>query len=189
MVESLHLPDTEVGRRTAKAYGDQNIIGWNALFRGFLASSWSYAQEEGYSNHSNSHLTEQDNPEAWSGRTIKWYFDIFLALWKSRCDTQHGVTPEEQQNKNSLRADRAIRRLYEQGKLLSQAEQICFRDPIETILAKPVADKEHWGQQTELFLPGARRRDKQRKDNGLSAITNFFSRRATPLSDRPDGDR
>ena len=47
-VESLQLPDTDVGRLTGKAYVEQTQLGWNVLFRGFWTVSWREAQESVY---------------------------------------------------------------------------------------------------------------------------------------------
>jgi len=107
-VESLNLPDSEVGKLAAAAYNDQTILGWHALFRGFRASSWRTAQEEVFRNYPRYKLDKQDTGEAWSGRTITWFFDLFETLWKQRCDIQHGTTPEEQEQVRSVLADRAI---------------------------------------------------------------------------------
>jgi len=66
-VESLNLPDSEIGKLAAAAYNDQTILRWHALFRGFRASSWRTAQEEVFRNYPRYKLDKQDTGEAWSG--------------------------------------------------------------------------------------------------------------------------
>ena len=64
-LESLDLPDTAIGRLTARAFTDQTSLGWNVLFRGFWASSWRLAQEEQFSQYSS--RERQDTGKQWAG--------------------------------------------------------------------------------------------------------------------------
>ena len=87
-VESLNLPDTEVGRLTKRAYTEQSALGWNVLFRGFWATSWRLAQEEQY--RSKQCHEKQDTGEQWSARVQMWFIELFESLWGLRNEDQHG---------------------------------------------------------------------------------------------------
>ena len=58
-VESLHLPDTEVGRLTAAAYSDQSILGWQRLLSGIPGLFLAHSTGRGF----------PQSPKAQAGRT------------------------------------------------------------------------------------------------------------------------
>lgn len=173
-VESLLLPDTEVGRLTAKAYVEQTQLGWNVLFRGFWTVSWRAAQEAVY--RARTIREPSDNGEAWIGRAISWFFELFESIWTLRNKVQHGDTPEEERQIRSAAADRAIQRLFDMGRDLSHCERHPFRLSMEDILAKNLAEKELWVKLTEAYLPKAFRRQKERDQKGQRTVDEFFHR-------------
>ena len=173
--EELELPNSEIGRLTAVAYDDQTTIGWHTFFRGFWASSWRLAQEEAY-RVAPWRKDQYDTGQSWSSRTIRWFLDLFETVWHCRCKTQHGGTKEEQLLARSETADRSIRRLYDDGKNLSHIEQALFCDEMDALLAKPLADKEHWVQQVNRQLPKALRRDEKLLSKRQHAITKYLVR-------------
>ena len=174
-VESLNLPDTEVGRMTARAYKEQSDLGWNVLFRGFWAKSWRLAQEEQY--RQKKCCERQDTGEQWSTRVQMWFIDLFEALWGLRNVDQHGCDAETERLVRVSKCERAIRRLYDKGKDMDDCECHPFRDPIDDLLSKQVNDQELWVLQTEQYLPKALRRMKHRARNKQRAMTEFFPRR------------
>ena len=174
-LESLNLPDTEVGRLTARAYTEQSALGWNVLFRGFWAKSWRLAQEAQYRLKKCSE--RQDTGEQWSVRVQLWFIELFEALWGLRNEDQHGCDVDTERLIRVAKCERAIRRLYDKGKDLDHCESHPFRDPIDDLLSKPVIDQELWVLQTEQYLPKALRRMKHRARNKQRAMTEFFSLR------------
>jgi len=163
-VESLQLPDSDVGRLTGKAYVEQTQLGWNVLFRGFWTVSWREAQESVYEARPIREPT--DTGAAWIIRAISWFFALFESVWELRNKDQHGESPEEDRRIRSVTADRAIRRLYDVGRDLSHCER--------HLLAKNLAEKELWVQLTEAFLPKAFHRQRERDKTGQRTITEFF---------------
>jgi len=63
-----------------------------------------------------------------------------------------------------------------------------FFDSVETILAKPLVDQEHWVQQTKRHLPAALRRDQDRVAKRQHAITKYFQDREMARQDGVAGD-
>jgi uncharacterized membrane protein len=170
----LDLPDTELGRLTAIAYTEQTHLGWSSFLRGFRATSWRKAQDVEYRNLLPGIRGQQDNGENWSGQTTLWFIHLFEKVWIQRNGTQHGVTPEDILRQRTALADLAIRRLYQAGETLSDAERQPFRHSLSTMLAKPFAIKESWVQQTDRKMPSARWRDKKRAKKKWPAITSHF---------------
>ena len=179
-VESLDLPDDEVGRLTRQAYIDQTALGWNVLFRGFWSESWIYAQEAQFQQYRS--RDRQDSGDRWAGKAQRWIFSIFELIWGLRNADEHGAEPETQQLIRLAKCERSIRRLYLQGEALPLHERHCFRDEMEVLLARPVSEQELWISTRVGFLYRAIRRVKSRKETNQPAITEYFSVRPHPWS-------
>ena len=171
-VESLNLPETEVGRLTAQAFSEQSALGWNVLLRGFWSQSWRQAQEAQFRH--NRFLERQDTGEQWSAKAQLWFIDLFESLWGLRNEDQHGVDSDTERLVRATKCERAIRRLYAKGAGISYCESHPFRYPVEDLLNKPVTDQELWILQTERYLPKAFRRIRDRGRDRQHAITEFF---------------
>ena len=182
---SLQVPTSRVGRLIAQAYEEQAALGWGSLFRGFLSASWRAAHDAflveraklGYK------LSNNDDGERWSGRLIRWFFDLFESVWKLRNKVQFGASPEDQLRIRTATADRTIRRLFTQSVALPHDEQYPFRESIATVLDKLVSDKERWIELTTKFLIKAFGRVKKRADNQQRSITEFYSAVADATND------
>ena len=180
-LDSLNVPtSSKVGRLIRQAYAEQVSLGWGRVFRGFLSASWR-AAHEAFLVERKRHgcrVADYDDGERWSGRLIRWFFDLFDSVWKLCNKVQFGDKPEDQLRIRSAQADRAIRRLFNQSAALPHAEQYPFREPMASVLAKHVSDKERWIALTSKFLVKALARVKKCADTNQRAITEFFS--ATP---------
>jgi hypothetical protein len=171
-LESLNLPDTEAGRWTARAYSEQSALGWNVFFRGFWSTSWRFAQDAYF--HTVPIRSKVDNAEVWTGRALAWFFALFDAIWRVRCDDVHGAGPAQQRAIRLAKCERAIHRLYQSAEDLPHSERHPFRAPMETVIQCTASEQELWITQTEKYLRGAFRRVKIRAATNQSAITDFF---------------
>ena len=171
-VETLNLPETDVGRLTAQAYLEQSALGWNVLVRGFWSHSWRLAQEAQFKQLLT--LERQDTGDRWSARLQLWFIDLFESLWGLRNEDQHGVDADTERLIRVTKCERAIRRLYAKGADLPYCESHPFRFPIDQLLTRPVTDQELWILQTERYLPKVFRRIRDRARTKQRAITEFF---------------
>ena len=174
-VELLNLPNTTIGRLTARAYVEQSQLGWNVLFRGFWSHSWRLAQEAQFRTQLTREM--QDTGDRWSVRVQMWFIDLFESLWTLRNEDQHGKDVDTERIIRVSKCERAIRRLYDKGEKMPYWERHPFRAPIEQLLSKPVTDQELWILQTERYLPKALRRIKNRGRDMQHAMTKYFPRR------------
>ena len=171
-VESLGLPDDEIGRLTRQAYLEQTDLGWNVLFRGFWTKSWRHAQEAQFQKYRS--RERQDSGDQWAGKAQLWIFSIFELIWGIRNATEHGAEPETQRLIRLAKCERSIRRLYLQGEALPHHERHCFRDEMEVLLARPVSEQELWISTTIGFLYRALRRVKSKKVTNQPTITEYY---------------
>ena len=175
-VQSLDLPDTQVGKFVEKAYHEQGLIGWNLLFRGFWSKSWRLAQETALIEVPNRSFT--DNGESWARLVQKWFFDLFEEVWSLRNVVQHGrdITAQEEIRHKQLSI--TVRRLYRQGSKLPFTERLPFQEDLESLLSRPARDLEHWVNLTTSFLPNAYRRVSNSISNQTSLDVFFKSSHA-----------
>ena len=120
-------------------------------------------------------ILDHDDDERWSGRLIRWFFDLFESIWKLRNKVQFGDEPEAQIRIRSATADRAIRRLFAQGAHLPRAGQYPFRKTIVSVLGKQISEKERWIELRTKHLVKALVRVLRRTEAQQHAITEFFS--------------
>ena len=172
-IESLSLPDSVFGRLVAQAYTEQSSLGWNVLLRGFWTKTWRAAQDMEFQR-----ITcreRQDNGERWAGRAQLWFYDLFEYIWGLRNADEHGSDAETERLIRRTKCERAIRRLYTRGSDLPPVERHPFRDSMEDLLARSIADQELWITKTEACLQKAFQRARARPP-GQTALTQFFAR-------------
>jgi hypothetical protein len=172
-VESFTVSDDEIGNLTLRAYVEQSALGWNCFYRGFLTSTWRAAQEEYWRKTGKRDCFATG--ESWSGKVQLWIFDLFSQLWDLRNSAEHGDDIFMQRQIRRNKCERTIRRLYARSVELPEGETYPFRDPLESLLQRPVTDQELWIHKTVPFLRLAFRRAKKRKGKKQRAITEFFT--------------
>jgi hypothetical protein len=172
-LESLKVSDDAVGDHIREAYSEQISLGWNVFIRGFWTKSWRLAQEEYWAR------TGKPDPfatgESWSGKVQGWFFDFVSYVWDLRNAAEHGEDVHAQRQIRLNQCERTIRRLYARSLDLPDGETYPFREPIQTLLDRPVNDQELWIQKTVPFLRLAFRRAKKRNKTKQRAITEFFN--------------
>jgi hypothetical protein len=128
---TLLLPDTILGHLVAKAYREQNDLGWNVLFGGFWTLSWRLAQEEAFRTMRS--RERQDTGEQLAAKAQIWYYNLFNFIWGLCNADKHGADVDTQRLIRISKCERAIRRLYDKGKELPYGER--KREGIQPILA------------------------------------------------------
>jgi hypothetical protein len=182
--EALNLSDNDAGKQIRAAYQEQTDLGWNVFFRGFWSSGWRLAQDEHWKRVGKS--CSFDTGESWAGKAQLWFFDFFHQLWNARNANEYGEDIFTQRQIRLAKCEKTIRRLYLRSTELPEGEMHPFREPIETLLARPVADQELWIGQTVPFLRLATRHATKRSKAKQRAITEFYHLKSgAPLSSVP----
>jgi hypothetical protein len=83
-IDTLLLPDTELGRLITQAYSEQSDLGWNVLFRGFWTETWRKAQELELRHMRGREM--MDTGERWAAKAQMWFYDLFeLIMVPTKC--------------------------------------------------------------------------------------------------------
>ena len=171
-VNTLLLPETQLGRMVARAFQEQSALGWNVLFRGFWTTTWRQAQELSITNMRDRNFN--NTGERWAAKAQLWYYDLFELIWGIRNEVEHGADIDTQRLIWLSKCERAIRSLYDKGEDLPFAEWHPFRELLEDLLMQTVLNQELWITKTGGYLEKAFKRAMARP-SGQTAITSFFA--------------
>jgi hypothetical protein len=151
-------------QRLSKAIEEQQLIGWDMAFRGFLSSTWLQAQ---HSEHPKSSIIGLRNQ--WIKPVIQAIWKVSLSHWEARNGTLHSNQAQAQQIRESS-IDAKVRTQYTNKAIFATADQVLFNVPLEIHLKKSSRDKRHWLSLVAHYHPTtiARRHGNQ------PLITQFF---------------
>ena len=87
--ERQELPNDRMGLIIARAWEEQEEIGWEQLVKGRISKKWGMAQNIYYQSHPDLRNQKRYSQKSWEKRTIKSLVEISLGLWKDRCEILH----------------------------------------------------------------------------------------------------
>jgi len=148
-VTSLHATQLEE---------DQKTIGRDRLIEGWIPVSWRLEQEQFWS-----HIRTHKSSKRWTSELIKKFWDVAWDLWDQHNEALH----TEAANRDLLdsQANNQICEVYQQGTTTLPRDALALlREPIDTLLQKPLATKLLWLQSIQ-----ATQECKCRHDHGVMA--------------------
>jgi hypothetical protein len=160
-------------------FRNQSLIGWNHILYGRFTKTW----------HNHLYDNQSDNV-LWITYTIKAIWHSVYQIWKTRCQTNHGSSTDDQHKRKLLILEPKVKYLYDQQEELPSEEQYIFNINIEELLTKPITTIKTWVQKATLRIKcvKSRLKAKRRKVNLKSVhIHPFFTTRRfiTPHPKKP----
>ena len=131
---------TETGNLAIhQALAEQDVIGWNNLFNGFISSQWKIIQQK-YLRE----IGSMKSPILWISRFQRRIWEIPWALWQHRNGFLHndGTTIHFQETvaiNNEIRAEYGIR-----GGDLPVSYLHLFQHPIEVLIKQSIFSRCEW---------------------------------------------
>ena len=120
-----------------RAMRDQEDIGWQFAFRGYLSVQWVQAQQ---GEHSRS--TETGIRQKWLKAVIRAIWDVTSALWEERNNILHSTSDNVQIRDSSVNSK--IRKLYSIKELFASSDFVLFDEPLEERLLHTLREKKQW---------------------------------------------
>jgi hypothetical protein len=159
-----------------RLFRQQSLIGWDHILKGRLTKQWSICQNRfaGTSQGINT-----------IGKLVATVFTQILILWKTRCDAQHGATQLDIDNKLKFHLAPQIHALYASKSKLNTIDREQFNTPIDTIMALPIQQLEHWIHRTTRIVKAGIKRASYQDRLQMRPIQSYFlptARRASPAS-------
>ena len=164
------------------ATNEQTGIGWENLFKGFIAIGWGYVHFE-----RRPILKGIESAIALQKVIVKSMWLYTITIWKARNDILHADTVETKAIVH-LRVNTTIRQIYEDKEKFKDSDRLFFKIPLQRILRRSLRAKRRW-----LFLvqPVVDRATERANDRSLPGkqqrITSYLPTRpnTTPSTRDP----
>ena len=152
----------------SRAIQEQEAIGWNYAFRGYLSYSWLHLQHQ---EHPKS--TAQGLRRQWLKFVIREIWKATVTLWKERNAILHSGSSSALEIKESS-TDAKIRRLYAVKDEFASSDLALFDVPMVVRLTHTQRLKKMWLSLVARYHPTTT----GRKEGNQPRITQFFARKA-----------
>jgi hypothetical protein len=160
---------------------EQEQIGWNLVFRGYVSTAWVVAQHQEHPS-----ATIQGLRQQWLKPVIRELWVAVISQWEKRNEILHSLNPTSMLIKESA-TDAKIRTLYLVKDTFAHSDQVLFNIPLNQRLRLPQRAKKQWIALASRYHPTttARRKGQQ------PLITKFFQRpeNTASISERVDQDK
>jgi hypothetical protein len=130
-------------------FAKQSDIGWNHILLGRFSTSWQIATKK-----SNIQTTK------WISYVITRIWIETYKIWKQRCETNHGLSTDEQNKKARLKLEPKVIAVYDQQPTIDQCDQYIFSSSLSDMLARPPAVIKQWLHKATLRLQAIKERQK-----------------------------
>jgi hypothetical protein len=177
----LHIKDPRFVPQIRRAMQEQEQIGWNLVFRGYVSTAWVVAQHQEHPS-----ATIQGLRQQWLKPVIRELWVAVISQWEKRNEILHSLNPTSMLIKESA-TDAKIRTLYLVKDTFAHSDQVLFNIPLNQRLRLPQRAKKQWIALASRYHPTttARRKGQQ------PLITKFFQRpeNTASISERVDQDK
>jgi hypothetical protein len=147
-------------------FHEQSLIGWDQIIQGRFASQWTILQ----------HYINPKVPKTWISYTIRtiWYY--VYDIWKLRCNTNQGTTPQDKRQRALLRLTPKLITLYSKKNEIDPVDHHIFEKTQEEMLLLPTHIIEKWIYKAHIRISDSIKRQKQKTRQTIQPIQNFFYR-------------
>jgi hypothetical protein len=145
-------------------FQEQSAIGWNHLINGRFSKLWTKLQSQ----------INNKVPTTWTRYTIKTIWQHIHQIWKHRCSTNHGTTPDDKRQRALMRLKPKINTLYNKQTKIDPSDNHIFEKTQEEILLLPIHVIERWLYKAHIKVSDSIKRQQQKTSKTNQPIRNFF---------------
>jgi len=163
--------DETTAQLLREALEEQQAIGWDAFFRGYLSRKWRTAYEHCLPTGTKDPSTKA---EKWIRMMIKGLWTYAAASWKDRNNALHKVEETKEQRKimqKDLKLHEDIRQIFAIRRTYAVADQRFIGESYEPILNWSRQSKRRWLKMAKFVLA----KSHERLQAGQTELTAFFS--------------
>jgi hypothetical protein len=149
----------------------QAQIGWDHILKGRFSKQWRHHMQP-----------DRDKALQWVTFTIKTIWHQVYNVWKSRCQTKHGITNDDKTERALLYLTPKVQDLYNQGTTLQTDVQYMFQSSVDETLLKPIPIIKAWVHKVSLRIRNiqAQAKAKRRQEKAkISQVHPLFTRQAS----------
>ena len=136
-----NVPPNEIDAEFIEAAEEQDLIGWENVFKGHITKKWAALQMKHF-------CRMYQNPPSlhkWSKTIILKLYDVAHEMWTHRNDIVHEKFEENlsKQASEQLKSDVILE--YRKGsKQIMSTHKFLFREKLKCLLKKSVMEKQYW---------------------------------------------
>jgi hypothetical protein len=170
-------PDNQPFESSSNAARYQTKIGWQHIFRGFLAKQWQ-EEQQAYTILQYPQ-TDDDSPRAqWSTKVTQFLLKTSHETWLERCQVVHHKTSRQESEHETLRAATRLRAIYRYSNAVNALDQEnIFGIDLQTRLQHSAQEILTWCATINPALKRARKYYKNEMRDGQTKINEFVPRR------------
>jgi hypothetical protein len=171
-------PDNQPPQLTSNAARHQAKIGWQHLFRGFIAKQWQQEQQE----YTVLQYPQQDDdsPRAqWATTITKFLLKTSHETWLERCKVVHHKTSRQDSEHEQIRAETRLKAIYRYSNAVNALDrEHIFGLTIETRLQHSAQEILTWCATIKPALKRARKDYQEEMEKGQTKIYEFAEPRS-----------
>jgi hypothetical protein len=148
-------------------FNQQSTIGWDQIIYGRFSTLWNTTQLS----------ISTKVPLTWLTYIIRTIWHHSYEIWKHRCTTNTGSTPQDKRQRELLRLTPKIKHLYNQINTISPSDiDVIYNHTYEELLLLPTSTIEKWIYKAEMRIKASIRRQIQHDKLTNHTIKKFFHR-------------
>ena len=153
-------------QRYHQLFHHQDQIGWNHILHGRFSILWNQIQVQ--SNNKTNKL--------WLIHTIRTIWHYIAKIWKHRCDTNHGTTPQTKRQRALHRLTPLVQSLYNKQDKIDPVDNHIFDKSTDEILQMPTNSIERWAFQADKRIRESIEQLRRKTQRNTQSIHQFFQR-------------
>jgi hypothetical protein len=167
-------PDNQPFQSSCTAARYQTNIGWQHMFRGFLAKQWQ-EEQQAYTILQYPH-NDDDSPRAqWATKVANFLLKTSHETWLERCQVVHHRTSRQESAHEALRAETRLRATYRYSNEVNALDrENIFGIALETRLQHSAQEILTWCATIKPALKRAIKDFKQQMGKGQTKINEFL---------------
>jgi hypothetical protein len=146
-------------------FNRQCQIGWHQIILGRFTKLWATCQ------NLYSHTTKGLQQISTLAATI---LQQVYSIWKIRCNIQHCKTQLDRDNKLQHQLQPKVHAIYSASSRLTALDQTQFTASVESVLALPIHQLEHWIRRNTKFIQAGIKRAIHQDRINTPSIRQFF---------------
>jgi hypothetical protein len=124
-------------------FSHQKKLGWKQLLYGRFTKKWASEFERLYQR--NHHHPSPITGKQWVSQSIRIIWRHVLEMWKTRCEDEHGKTPEEQYTAERTKLLTHVRAIYQQANTIpTDTRQQIMKEQEQDVNKKTNSQIQRW---------------------------------------------
>jgi hypothetical protein len=148
-------------------FTNQSTIGWDQIIQGRFACDWTTIQAS----------LSTKVPTTWLTYIIRNIWHHTFDIWRHRCNTNVGTTPQDKRHRALIRIFPKIRSLYDKSNQIDPSDtDTIYNYTYKELILLPISTIEKWIHKADIQINESTKRYKKHTKMNNHPIKKFFQR-------------